>query len=115
MPIFIHMQAIGWTLFALTAAYIGALAKLLVTGVMVCLRCWLLGASVLMIATQLVSKGPIRQLVCLWVSGTVSCMPALAWHAMRWPFLGTPAAFAPVLTVAVCWREALHHYQVWAC
>lgn len=48
------LQAIGWTLFALTAAYIGAMAKLLVAGVMVCLRCWLLGASVLMIATQLV-------------------------------------------------------------
>jgi hypothetical protein len=46
--------AVGWTLFALSTVALCVLAKALVAGVMLCVRCWLIGASALMIATQLV-------------------------------------------------------------
>ncbi|KAL6748361.1 hypothetical protein V8C86DRAFT_1158319 [Haematococcus lacustris] len=49
---FVITQAVGWSLFALTAVAILGLAKSLVGGVLTCLRCWLLGASALMLATH---------------------------------------------------------------
>lgn len=64
---FVATQAVGWSLFACTLVYLVVFLQLLVRGLAYCVRCWALGAGVMMFATQL----------CLGVSlltwrGTVS-------------------------------------------
>jgi hypothetical protein len=51
------LQAVAWSMFAVTIVLVLALVKSTVAGVARCVRCWVLGTSALMMATQLVREG----------------------------------------------------------